>query len=205
MANINNAFTAPQGISLDDVVGIFHSTVDPTIAGESAPVGSLLLSTNGNVYRKVSAGDTGWVAIDNEYPIYYHNGAVTQTFSAATTLLFPTALLSNANYTYSAGSVVVINAGIYEICFDASYTISSNNRTISSTETRVNGVAVGGSKAFGNHGNNVEGQQTATSKVRLPLAANDVVTIVGVRLTGTANLITVANGCRLNIKRCYAG
>jgi hypothetical protein len=241
MANIDNAFTASEGVSLDDVVGIFQSANDPTVGGEAAPVGSLLLCTNGTVYRKTGTLNTNWVALDNhsglsgllnddhtqylnntrgdvryytksqvdallkEYPIFYHNGNTTQTFSAATTLLFPTVGLSHSNYTYSAGSFTVLSAGTYEIVFDASYTIATNNRTISSTELRVNGTFVSGSRCFGNHGNNVEGQQTTKVTVKLPLNVNDVITIVGSRLSGTANLISVAQGCRVNIRRLQIG
>lgn len=61
MANIFDAFHPEAGINLDDLVGIFGGESDPSIVGESAPIGSLYLSTNGKLYQKVGDLDTEWL------------------------------------------------------------------------------------------------------------------------------------------------
>jgi uncharacterized lipoprotein YehR (DUF1307 family) len=66
MADINRAFNCgPSGISLDDVVGIFTNSTDPSAVGETAPIGSLLLRDNGELYQKTGAGSTDWIRISD--------------------------------------------------------------------------------------------------------------------------------------------
>lgn len=132
--------------------------------------------------------------------LHRHNGAVTQTFSALTTLLFGTSVRTDANYTYLNGAVTVTAAGWYEITTDVAYTGTTNNRTISETVTRINGVTVPGSYAYGYHRTIAQGLQTTTSTVRVLLAANDVITIAGRVFSGGGSIQTIANACRLNIK-----
>lgn len=60
MANIDDAFRVER-LSLDDVVLIAHGTDDPsTGGGYEAPVGSLYLRTDGNLYRKTGSLVTDW-------------------------------------------------------------------------------------------------------------------------------------------------
>jgi len=60
MANIDDAFTI-EALSLDDVVLIVPGTADPaTGAGEAAPVGSLFLRSNGELYRKTGVNNVDW-------------------------------------------------------------------------------------------------------------------------------------------------
>ena len=132
--------------------------------------------------------------------LHRHNGAVTQTFSTLTTLLFGTSVRTDANYTYLNGDITVAAAGWYEITVDAAYTGTTNNRTISETVTRVNGVTVPGSYAYGYHRTIAEGLQTTTSTTRVLLAANDVITIAGRVFAGGGSIQTIAGACRLNIK-----
>ena len=61
MANIIEAFQPENGINLDDLVGIFAGTVDPSVVGEAAPIGSLLIRTNGQLYQKYGPADTQWI------------------------------------------------------------------------------------------------------------------------------------------------
>ena len=61
MADISLSFSAEGGISLDDLVGIFTGTNDPSIAGETAPVGSLFIQQNGQLYQKIGTSDTNWI------------------------------------------------------------------------------------------------------------------------------------------------
>ena len=61
MADISIAFNVEDGISLGDLVGIFTGSVDPSVAGEVAPVGSLYVSSSGNLYQKNGVSNTSWV------------------------------------------------------------------------------------------------------------------------------------------------
>jgi hypothetical protein len=65
VADINLSFEADGGISLDDAVGIFTGTNDPSIGvGEAAPIGSLWIRQNGQLYQKIGALDTDWIVFD---------------------------------------------------------------------------------------------------------------------------------------------
>jgi len=58
MANINDVLRV-EGLSLDDITGIFGGDNDPRL-GEAAPIGSLFLRSTGDSYIKSGAGDTEW-------------------------------------------------------------------------------------------------------------------------------------------------
>lgn len=60
MANIDNLFRIDDGISLNDEIGIFQGSLDPSISGFEAPIGSFYIRNNGTTYSKTSAPDTGW-------------------------------------------------------------------------------------------------------------------------------------------------
>ena len=60
MADISLSFNAEGGISLDDLVGIFTGTIDPTVTGEAAPLGSIFVRQTGQLYQKVGPLDTDW-------------------------------------------------------------------------------------------------------------------------------------------------
>lgn len=61
MAKFQDAFQPESGINLDDLVGIFAGTLNPTVLGESAPIGSLYLRSNGQLFQKVGLPDTDWI------------------------------------------------------------------------------------------------------------------------------------------------
>jgi hypothetical protein len=62
--DITKSFRVEDGLSLNDVVGIFSGDVDPTAgAGQPAPAGSLYLRTSGTIYSKIGTGDTQWSAV----------------------------------------------------------------------------------------------------------------------------------------------
>lgn len=67
MANLSKAFTAKYGISIQELVGIFTTTTDPSL-GDPAPKGSLMMhkpsdTTNGVLYLKFGVNDTDWVRL----------------------------------------------------------------------------------------------------------------------------------------------
>jgi hypothetical protein len=62
VADISLSFSAEGGISLDDLVGIFTGTTDPSIAGETAPLGSLFVRQNGQLFQKTGPSDLDWIS-----------------------------------------------------------------------------------------------------------------------------------------------
>ena len=60
MADISLSFNAEGGISLDDLVGIFTGTIDPSVTGETAPIGSIFVRQTGQLYQKVGPLSTDW-------------------------------------------------------------------------------------------------------------------------------------------------
>lgn len=67
MADISKFFLVENGLSFDDDVAIFSGFTDPTAgSGEAAPVGSLFIRTNGQLWQKFGAADTDWQLVSNE-------------------------------------------------------------------------------------------------------------------------------------------
>ena len=62
MADIDKAFNVgSRGLSLNDNVGVFEGTADPSATGEAAPLGSLYVRTGTpELYQKTGATDTDW-------------------------------------------------------------------------------------------------------------------------------------------------
>lgn len=67
MANISKFFLVENGLSFDDDVTIFSGFTDPSAgSGEAAPVGSVYIRTNGQLWQKFGAADTDWQLVSNE-------------------------------------------------------------------------------------------------------------------------------------------
>ena len=61
MADLSLAFSVDGGISLDDLVGIFTGVDDPSVIGEVAPIGSIYVRQNGQLFQKIGANDIDWL------------------------------------------------------------------------------------------------------------------------------------------------
>ena len=68
MADLNRAFTVDaNGIALGDgtpgtiQAAIFNGSIDPSVTGQAAPVGSIFLRSDGVGFVKKDAADTDWV------------------------------------------------------------------------------------------------------------------------------------------------
>lgn len=59
--DLSLSFAVENGLSINDVLGIFAGWADPSVAGFDAPIGSLYARTTGHLYQKVDAQDTGWI------------------------------------------------------------------------------------------------------------------------------------------------
>lgn len=67
MANISKFFLVENGLSFDDDVVIFSGASDPSSGiGESAPIGSVYLRTNGQLWQKFGSADTDWQLVSTE-------------------------------------------------------------------------------------------------------------------------------------------
>lgn len=61
MSDIAQSFSAENGISLNDEVGILTGTIDPAVIGVDAPIGSIYLRQNGQTFQKTGPATTDWV------------------------------------------------------------------------------------------------------------------------------------------------
>lgn len=67
MADISRFFLVENGLQLDADVVIFSGFANPSQgAGEAAPIGSLFLRTNGQLYQKFGSLDTDWALVSAE-------------------------------------------------------------------------------------------------------------------------------------------
>ena len=60
MSQLDKATSARNGISLDNLTGLFSFSGDPSTLGFDAPLGSLILATDGKLWLKKTAPTTGW-------------------------------------------------------------------------------------------------------------------------------------------------
>ena len=63
MSELDKATSTRNGISLDNLTGLFAFTGDPSTLGFDAPLGCLILATDGKLWQKKTAPTTGWEEI----------------------------------------------------------------------------------------------------------------------------------------------
>lgn len=61
MADFSIFFDVENGITLDGGLGVFSGSADPSVGGEDAPLGSLYIRDNGQLYQKVGVLTTDWI------------------------------------------------------------------------------------------------------------------------------------------------
>ncbi len=74
------AFEAPDGILLNDLAGLVSGTFDPSVTGQEAPVGTLFLRTNGQLFKKIETPPT---------PISFRSSTEAQSPSFQVTIAVP--------------------------------------------------------------------------------------------------------------------
>jgi len=74
------AFEAPDGILLNDLAGLTSGTFDPSVTGQEAPVGTLFLRTNGQLFKKIPTPAT---------PISFRSSTEAQSPSFQVTIAVP--------------------------------------------------------------------------------------------------------------------
>lgn len=133
--------------------------------------------------------------------LFRHNGAVTQTFTAATTINFGTSVRNDSDFTHAivvGGSEITINTpGWYRITYEVTCDNGGNGRRTGIHELELNAAFVSGSRSNSYHRNATDGRNTASATVVLNLALNDV---IRVRSSANASIVTQADSCRLNIE-----
>lgn len=179
-------------IQQDDVTVVSAaSTIN--IEGNAA---SVLDETGGKVTIRVSAAST------TRNDLFRHNGSTTQSIpSSYTTLVFPTQVRQQSDYTYSSGTITFQRTGWYKITYDVGIdNDSSSNRTNAETAAFLNSVEIGGSKVWTYHRNSSNGEDTGSATFIQQVTTNDQLTIQSRHVNG-ATLVTLANSCRINIER----
>lgn len=63
MSELDKATSTRNGVSLDNLTGLFSFVGDPSASGFDAPLGCLILATDGKLWQKKTAPTTGWVEL----------------------------------------------------------------------------------------------------------------------------------------------
>lgn len=141
MTKFGDAFRV-EAVSLDDTVGIFYSTTNPTTGtGFPAPVGSLLLQTDGSTYQKTGTGDFDWesVAAGGTYQL---NGV--ETVSGTSTYAVGSNVVALIDTTSSAIDVNLPDAAGYNTKFFHIKWIDGKPSNKVSINTTVSGQTIDG-------------------------------------------------------------
>lgn len=192
--------TIPAGNTL--VIKDEGSTVTGGPHGTLNFVGSSVTVTDaGGGEATVTITGGGGGGIEQKY-FHGHNGTTTQTFSALTTINFGTNVRSDANYTAATvvgGTEVTINTtGWYKISFEVTANTSTGSTAVGQHDIQVNGTNVSGGRARSFHGK-TNGSSTTTAEIIRSMTAGQVVRVRSSVTTGSG-IVTIAQGCRLNIE-----
>lgn len=191
MADISLSFAAEGGISLDDLVGIFTGTIDPSVTGETAPLGSIFVRQSGQLYQKVGALDTDW----NRFTQGLGEG-IKITASDTTS-----GYLNQKLVVSSALTKTILNGGSYETLeLDLADVVSPG--TYKSVTVNAKGIVTAGTNPTTLAGYGIVDAQPLDSTLTTLSSynANGFIvqtaldTFVGRSIVGTANQITVING-----------
>lgn len=134
--------------------------------------------------------------------LYRHNGSTTQTVNSTFgTIVFPTSVKQDSDYSYSGGDITFQRTGTYKVQYDISIDKdSSNARTNGETAAFLNGVEINGTKVWTYHRNAANGEDTGTALFILDVNLNDQLSIRS-RYGNGDTLTTLANSCRIFIER----
>jgi hypothetical protein len=191
VADISLAFSVDGGISLDDLVGIFTGSLDPSVIGEVAPIGSIYVRQNGQLFQKTGPLDTDWISFSQglSEAIKISSSDSTPGFLTSKLLVssFLTKTLGNSggNETLTLDIASVGTPGTY-----TQVTTNGKGQVISGTNpTTLAGYGITNAQPL-------DGTLTALAAfVSTGIMVQTATDIFAARtITGTANQITVTNG-----------
>lgn len=192
MADISLSFSAEGGISLDDLVGIFTGTTDPSSVGEAAPIGSIYLRQNGTLYQKIGAANTNWIKFSQglgEAVKITSNDALAGYLSSkllVSSALTATVQNAGLNENLLLGLAPVGTAGSYKIV-----TTNSTGQVISgSNPTTLAGFGIVDAQPLATNLTNIAAQTGVGFYVRQTAGG----TTTTRSITGTTNQIAVLAG-----------
>lgn len=191
MADISLSFNAEGGISLDDLVGIFTGTIDPSVSGEVAPLGSIFVRQSGQLYQKVGPQSTDWIRFTQGLGEGVKISATDTTSGYLNSKLLVSSALTKALANSGANETITIDLsnvgtpGTYK-----SVTVDAKGRITAGTNpTTLTGYGITDAQPLDSTLTALAAFNTAGILVQ---TAAD--TFAGRTLTGTTNQIAVANG-----------
>ena len=191
MADISRSFSAEGGISLDDIVGIFTGTIDPSITGEDAPIGSIFIRQNGQLYQKTGILDSDWIRFTQGIGEAVKISATDSTSGYLNTKLLVSSSLSKTLQSVSGAETMTL--GLSSLGTPGSYknvVVNSEGRVVSgSNPNTIAGYGIIDAQPLDSTLTSLAAYNTAGL---LTQTAADV--FVGRTLTGTTNQTTVTNG-----------
>ena len=160
----------------------------------------LVSGSNVTITKNNSGGNETLTISSPVIALTRHNGAVTQTFSGATTMLFDTEIITAGIYSYNSGVVTISENGNYLVSSDISLSSSAASLTVAQIGIYKNGVIEPGSLMFASL-TAAAGRTTSSCETVVQCVAGTTIQVIASRLSGTGNLTSRVNGCRLNIKK----
>jgi phage-related tail fiber protein len=191
VADISLSFSAEGGISLDDLVGIFTGTTDPSIAGETAPLGSLFIRQNGQLFQKIGPLDTDWIGFSQ---------GLSEAVKISSTDTTPNYL--NSKLVVAAALIKdVINSGGNEtLLLDLSDVGTPGTYTKITTDSKGRVISASNPTTLSGYGITDAQPLDQTLSALAVFNTNGILvqtapdTFAGRTITGTANQISILNG-----------
>lgn len=158
-------------------------------------------SANNVVISAITASLSGTVGY-----IFETYQTASQPIAAApsfTNIKFHNTRITSPLYTLSSSndSIKINSPGTYKIEYRVSIDNSTNNRSESMCLITVNGAQISGSFSYGLNFGSGHGISTNIGYTYLQLSTNDIIKIIGQKISGGGSLISVPNGTNILITR----
>ena len=211
MGQLDRATTFPKGISLNNVLGLWHFVGDPSVLGWDAPVGSVIFSTNINIYQKFDTATTDWKVVGSLGGTPEIINAVDATGGTSIVAGWTDVPLDaqnkiTAGFTHTLGTAeITVNSDQTTVIAGHGATDATSGNVRSDAEIRLmidkgaGYVEVAGTRGPIYSRSSAQGAGNAAFTVTLDLEAGDKVKLQARRLSGTGPLILRANGSGLNL------
>lgn len=104
-------------------------------------------------------------------------------------------------FTATGTDITVLEAGDYEVEYNMTFDFSTTGLTEVQVQVAKNGSAEAASSSFCTNGATTLKQTISGKYLLVGLAANDVISIMAQRVSGTASVTNVGGACRLYIRK----